>query len=158
MINLGFRSGKSMPNVYLELTPVDRIVEGLAIMLTVAAWVLAIVFYFDLASPPSKLFIAPIVMTLLVVVFLWASRAPIRFYSFPVKLNERNYVMQYFIATRFTRVVGLLGCLIILCGLFVELEPIFDMAPGFFLNMMYGVTGFFILSFIVYYVFAFRYR
>lgn len=158
MINLGFRSGKSMPNVYLELTPVDRILEGLAIMLTVAAWVLAIVFYFNLAHPPSQLFISPIMMTVMVIVFLWASRAPIRFYNFPVKLNERNYVMQYFIASRFTRVASLIVCLMTFCGLLMELAWVLGVAEGVFLIMLHIITGILLLSFIVYYVLAFRYR
>lgn len=158
MINLGFRSGRNMPNVYLELTPVDRILEGLSVLLTVAAWILAILFYFGLVTPPSQLFVSPITMTVLVVVFLWASRAPIRFYNFPVKLNERNYVMQYFIATRFTRAVSLILCLMTFCGLFIELGWMFGVSDGFFLNMMHVIAGFLFLSFLVYYFLAFRHR
>ncbi|WP_163173125.1 hypothetical protein [Bacteroides sp. 51] len=147
-----------MPNVYLELTLIDRILEGLAILFTVAAWILATVVYFGVVSPPSKLFVSPIAMTVAMIVFLWASRAPIRFYNFPVKLNERNYVMQYFIATRFTRVVSLIICLMSFCGLFMELEWVFGMTQGFFQLMMHIVLGVLLLSFVFYYIFAFRNR
>lgn len=158
MINLGFYSGKKMPNVYLELTIVDRILEGLTVLFTAAAWVIAIVFYFSLASRPDRLFYAPIGMTVFVVIFLWASRAPIRFYNFPVKLNELNYMMQYFIATRFARVVNLIGCLLFFCGLFIDLESISGATSGVFTILLHVVLGFFLLSFVGYYILAFRRR
>lgn len=158
MINLGFYSGRNMPPVYLEPKSVDRILEGISILLMAAAWVMAIVFYYDLPSPSGRLFINPGVMVVLTVMFLWASRAPIRLYNFPVKLNERNYVMQYLIASRFTRVVNLFGNLIFFCGLFVEVEPLFDVRIGFFRMIMGAVGGLLLVAFIGYYIFAFRYR
>jgi len=158
MINLGFKSGRDMPNVYLELAPMDRILEGLCILLTAAAWVLAVLFYFDSPSPSGRLFISPGAMTAFTVIFFWASRAPIRLYNFPVKLNERNYVMQYLIATRLSRVVGLIGNLILFFGLFIELAPQLGVESDIFLYLMHLGGGLLLASLIVYYILAFRNR
>lgn len=158
MINLGFNSGKGMPNVYVELTIVDRILEGVAVMLATAAWVLALVFYFEHPTLSAKLFISPVLITVLLGVFLWASRAPIRFYNFPVKLTEQNYVMQYFIASRFVRILTPVLCLLIFFCLFVEVEYLLPVAPGLFLLFVHGITMLLLFSFIGYYVIAFRHR
>ena len=158
MINLGFNSGKDMPNVYVELSPIDRILEGLVILLMAAAWVLAIVFYFDSPLPSSRLFIGPCAMIVFTVVFIWASRAPIRLYNFPVKLNERNYVMQYVIASRFTRVVNLIGNLTLFCTLLIELEAQLNVSQGLFTIFMHVTVGLLLLSFVGYYILAFRSR
>jgi len=158
MINLGFNSGKGLPNVYVELTPIDRILEGLAVLLMTAAWVLAIVFYYNSPVGSTRLFIGPCSMIVFTVVFIWASRAPIRLYSFPVKVNERNYVMQYVIASRFTRVINLIGNLTLFCTLLIELESQLNVSQGLFTTCMYATFGLLLLSFVVYYFFAFRYR
>jgi len=158
MINLGFNSGKDMPNVYVELTPIDRILEGLAVLLMTAAWVLAIVFYFNSPVPSGRLFIGPCAMIVFTVVFIWASRAPIRLYNFPVKVNERNYVMQYVIASRFTRVINLIGNLTLFCTLLIELESQLNVPQGLFTIFMHVTVGLLVLSFAGYYFFAFRYR
>lgn len=158
MINLGFRSGRNMPDVYVELTPIDRILEGLVALLVVAVWVLAVVFYFDSPLLSSQLFIRPCIMIVSAVLFLWASRAPIRFYNFPVKLNERNYVMQYIIASRFTRVVSVIVTLILCWEFFINLEPQLNISHGLFSTFEHITIGLLLLSFVGYYVFAFRYR
>lgn len=158
MINLGFRSGKNMPNVYLEPTIIDRILEGVGILIATVTWVLAIIESFELPTQQGKIFILPSVMTFWIAMFLWTSRAPIRFYGSPVKLNERNYVMQYLIATRFTRVVSLIGCLAFFCNYFLELRNLLGVEPGIFPVLMYVFAGLLLLSFIGYYIIAFLNR
>lgn len=158
MINLGFNSGRKMPNVYLELSPIDRIIEGLSVLFVAAAWVLAIVFYYDLPSPPARLFISPGSMTVMTLLFLWLSRAPIRFYNFPVKLNERNYVMQYLLASRLTRTMSLIMNLLLFWGLFIEVEYFWGVPTGTFSILMTISGGLMIVSLVVYYIFAFRNR
>lgn len=158
MINLGFNSGNGMPNVRLELAPIDRILEGVAALLTIAAWILALVFYFRLSASGPRLFIAPCVMVALTAALIWSSRAPIRYYNFPVKLNERNYVMQYFIASRFIRILNIIANLMVFFGLFSELESSLNVPSGLFSLFMYIASGLMFLSLVGYYIFAFRNR
>lgn len=158
MINFGFKSGKNMPNVYLELTPLDRILEGLIVLFAVAAWVLTLVLYYNSSLPTKHLFIVSSVITMFTLLFLWSSRAPIRFYNFPVILNERNYVMQYFIASRFTRIIGLLLNPLLFFQAMITIEPGLNIPPGFFLIIVCAFTVLLLASFIGYYIVAFRHR
>lgn len=158
MINLGFYSGQNMPSVSIGLTVVDRILEGAAILIGVATWVLAVMFYFRLPVAPQLLFVAPAAITLCTAAFLWASRAPIRFYNFAVKLTENNYIMQLFLARRCVRAINVIANSMLLCTLLMEVEHTFDTVPGLFELLVYVFCGLLLIALIVYYIFAFRYK
>lgn len=158
MINLGPHSGGNMPPVYLPPTLIDRIMELLSILLAVAVWVLVILFHSNLQVAPQKLFSPPVIMTVLSVLFLWSSRAPIRFYNFPVRLTERNYVMQLFLARRLSRVVSIIINLLFLCTVLNEAESLFAVKAGLFAMLRVVCIVLIVLSLAVYYFFAFRYK
>lgn len=97
----------------------------------------------------------PVIMTMTNIMLLWSGRAPIRYYNFPVKLNERNYVMQYFIAGRFVRIANLIVNLMMF-GLFTG--ALLEVKHWFFVFLTPVAIGMLLISLIVYRIIAYRYR
>lgn len=158
MINLGFHSGKNTPPVFLPPALPDRIMEIVSALIVISTWILAIVIYMRYSVPSMPLFAAPIAMTCATAAFLFAGRAPIRYYNFPVKLTERNSMIQLFLARRFLRVVGIIVNLLLLCVVMSEAEYLFDVQTELFTIVTFAFSGLIMCAFVIYYIFAFRYK
>lgn len=158
MINLGRNSGKGMPNVHLNPALIDFIIEGLSILLGIVACVITIIYYPKLSVKLSQFWLFPLFVMLLTVLFLWLSRAPIRFYNFPVKLTEQNYVRQYWIASRLTRTIGLILNLLMLFSVLMETKAVLGQSPTVFFIMFKVSIVLIFLALGVYYYFALRNR
>ena len=97
MLNLGPYSTKEFPNIRVYPTVIDRILEGVAVLLAVAAWGCAIWVYThaeDKIVANFSLFAAGLgTFCLLLVGF--SAYLPIRWIRFPVRITERNVAVQY---------------------------------------------------------------
>ena len=113
MLNLGPYSTKEFPNIRVYPTVIDRILEGVAVLLAVAAWGCAIWVYThaeDKIVANFSLFAAGLgTFCLLLVGF--SAYLPIRWIRFPVRITERNVAVQYLMAVRIARILNV--CLIL---------------------------------------------
>lgn len=157
IINFGRYPGKGMPNIYIPATLIDRILEGIAILLATAVWVLALVFCQDSLSPEG-LFMIAVVVTLCTGLFLWCSRAPVHLINFPVRPTEQNIESQYWLMAKFARVMSIIMNLLFLFVQFSNLETILDVEKGLFSHLA-AMTGILLgVAFLVYFMVARRYR
>lgn len=159
MINLGPFSGKDMPEVRMPAQIVDRILEVLAFLLVLSVWILAWVYWGELSSESkNKLLTLCVVDGLLFGMLFWSSYAPIRFFNFPVRPTQRNVVSQYWLATKLTRTLNVIGTALILfvtCG---ELSSFWSVKANLF-SVCIAATGcLMVVSFLVYFLLARRWR
>lgn len=151
MINLGSYSGKNCPEVRYRPTALDRILEGAALFILLATWVCIYWLYTrkgGALSPNVWVMGGTSVFTFIIMGI--SSYLPVRFFNFPVRVNERNIVIQYLLAVRLTRVMNIIMCLTFLSAVFLDYYKI---AFYFFI----ATFALLILAFIGYYVLAFRY-
>ena len=124
MLNLGPYSAKEFSNIRIHPTIVDRIMEGTAALLAVAAWVCAIWVYLhvdDKVIANFSLLSAGLGTFSLLAVGATAY-LPIRFVHFPVRITERNVATQFFLAIRFARVLNVFIVLLFLVLVFNKVE------------------------------------
>ena len=132
MLNLGPYSAKEFSNIRIHPTIVDRIMEGTAALLAVAAWVCAIWVYLhvdDKVIANFSLLSAGLGTFSLLAVGATAY-LPIRFVHFPVRITERNVATQFFLAIRFARVLNVFIVLLFLVLVFNKVEEEYGIPQG----------------------------
>ena len=126
MLNLGPYSTKEFPNIRVYPTVIDRILEGVAVLLAVAAWGCAIWVYThaeDKIVANFSLFAAGLgTFCLLLVGF--SAYLPIRWIRFPVRITERNVAVQYLMAVRIARILNVCLTLLFLTLVFSKVEEV----------------------------------
>lgn len=155
MINLGFRSsGKGLPNVHIPLSVTDYVLLGVSVTILLGIGVLMLIHRDALTGDCYGSAGIALVMTIM----LWVStRLPVRFFNYPVRVNEQNIVRQHFLACRFVRIVSIICNLLFLhlltgqLGLDWEPQAVKQVAEFVFLGML-------VAGFIGYYIMAFRWR
>ena len=158
MLNLGPYSAKEFSNIRIHPTIVDRIMEGTAALLAVAAWVCAIWVYLhvdDKVTANFSLLSAGLGTFSLLAVGATAY-LPIRFVHFPVRITERNVATQFFLAIRFARVLNVFIVLLFLVLVFNKVEEEYGIPQG--LCDMLTAGCLLALVLIGYYILAFNYR
>lgn len=156
MINLGPYSGADMQNIYIRGTWADRILEAIAVLLSISMWVLAILWSGKTPGNPRDWFAIAIGSTVITGLLFWSAYAPIRFIRFPVRLTKQNVWWQYRIATKYVRVVNIIINGILLSSALPKLR--YGLEPEIVQLVTFGGIAAFILSLIGYYLVAFRYR
>lgn len=155
IVKFGSYSGSSYPNLRFHPSLPDRILEGAVSLLLLA--VLGTTFYFHfkihwVGVEPSFGWMmagASFFTTLLLGV---SAYLPMRCYSFPFRLTDRNAGVQCMLAVRTVRVMNIL-----LNG--VLLSCLLSVADVGFSKLPVSVCGVLLaLTFIVYYVLAYKYR
>ena len=152
MINLGPFSGSNCPNVRFHPVLIDRILEGVAILLFLTTCGCILWLHIqggELLIP--NVWLAGGVSLLCLILMGVCSYLPVRFYNFPVRVNERNIGVQYQIAVRLTRVMNVVLNLMFLSGAFLEY---YELAKVFF----FGSFALLTLALLGYYFFAFKYK
>lgn len=152
MINLGPYSGKNCPNVRYSPNIIDRVLEGAALLVLLVIWGNIYWLYTQKAGVlSSSVWITGGMSVLIFCIMEFCSYAPVRWINFPVPVSERNIAVQYMLAVRFTRVVNIDICLMFLSATFLDY---YWMARVFF-----GISlGLLAISFIIYYIMAFKYK
>lgn len=158
MINLGFHSGRNMPSVYIKPALVDYILDGLSISFTISVWILTLVSFWKLPDQSHEFPLNQILLLICTAICLWAARAPIRYYNFPVKLTEKNCVMQLFLARRCVRAINVAINIMFLFLLFDDLEGLFNIQTELFAIISYVLSFLILIILAVYYIFAFRFK
>lgn len=158
MINLGRYSGKGLPNVYIPLTLIDWILTGVAIAIMLAIWIMIAIYYQELSTGRYDFLVLTGACLLITILFIWSARAPVRFVNFPVRINEENIQRQYFLMSRFMRIVNVVLNLLFLCLFLRELETYWEIKKGLFEVISFVLLGLLGVAFVGYYVMAFRWR
>lgn len=160
MLNLGPYSAKDFSGIRIHPTMVDRILEGIAILFSVAAWACAVWVYLHVEDKgvANFSFLAAGLSTFCLLLTGATAYLPIRWIRFPVPITERNIATQYFLATRIARCLNVIIVLLFLVLVFSEVEVEFGIPQGL-CNMVTAVIGgLLVLALIVYYIFAFKYK
>lgn len=160
MLNLGPYSTKEFSNIRVYPTIVDRIMEGTAALLAVAAWVCAIWVYLhvdDKVIANFSLLSAGLGTFSLLAVGATAY-LPIRFVHFPVRITERNVATQFFLAIRFARVLNVFIVLLFLVLVFNKVEEEYGIPQGLCDMLTAGAGCLLAIVLIGYYILAFKYR
>ncbi|MDL2212453.1 hypothetical protein LJC21_00030 [Bacteroides sp. OttesenSCG-928-E20] len=158
MINLGRYKATGLPNVHLPLTALDWVLTGLAVALMLTIWVLIALFYPVLSVRGYDFFASGGASVLITVLFIWSARAPVRFINFPVRVHEQNIERQYFLMSRFMRVITVVMNLLFLFVLLGNLEAHWGIKEGTFAFVSFAILAILVASFVVYYVMAMRWR
>lgn len=152
MINLGPFSGSNCPNVRFRPALIDRILEGVAILLFLTTCGCILWLHIQGGELPiPNVWLAGGVSLLCLILMGVCSYLPVRFYNFPVRVNERNIGIQYLLAVRLTRIMNVVLNLMFLSGAFLEY---YELAKVFF----FGSFALLALAFLGYYFLAFKYK
>lgn len=152
-LNLGRHYASDDLSVNFTPSVIDRILEVVAIVFGLAAFAMA--FYWIIKEPekPLLIWLIPILIPFAIYQLYRQGYAKIQRIGFPVRITKQNLGIQYLLAVRLARVLNIFVGGSFLCA---TLNLVY--------NMMYlpiisiGLVVLMLLSFIVYYFFAFRYR
>jgi len=161
MINLGRHrySEKNITHLHVHPTMFDWVLRVLSALTTLSIWILIAVFYETLAHTNNDFWVfggASLFVTLLFL--LTESKASIRWYNFPFKVNDQNVWRQFFLAKRFMRVVCLELNLIFLLRILASLGGYWDINPRLFDIFSFATLQIIFISMIVYFILAYRWR
>ena len=160
MLNLGPYSTKEFPNIRVYPTVIDRILEGVAVLLAVAAWGCAIWVYTHAEDKIVANFslLAAGLGTFCLLLVGFSAYFPIRWIRFPVRITERNVAVQYLMAVRIARILNVCLTLLFLTLVFSKVEVEYGIPQGLCNIITGAVGGLLILVLIVYYILAFKYK
>jgi len=160
MLNLGPYSAKEFSGIRVHPTIVDRIMEGVAVLLAVAAWVCAIWVYFHVEDKVTANFslLSAGLGTFSLLAIGATAYLPVRFVHFPVRITERNIATQFFLAVRLARVMNIVIVLLFLVLVFNKVEVEYGIPQGLCNMITAGVGCLLVIVMIVYYVLAFKYK
>lgn len=156
MLNLGPYSAKEFSNIRIRPTIVDRILEGIAALLAVVAWVCAVWVYLhvtDKVTANSSFSYAGLGTFALLVIGI-SAYLPIRWMHFPVRITKRNVGVQSFLAVRIVRVMNIFIALLSPVLIFKEVEVGYGIPQGLCNILIAVVSGLLVLALIVYYILA----
>lgn len=152
MINLGSYSGKNCPDVRFRPALMDRLLEGIALLLVLATWV--VIGWLSIQKEESLLSAVWVAGGCSLFSFLLlggSAYLPVRFINFPVRVTERNVAVQYLLAVRFVRVLNIVISLVMLALVLV----LYDAWGRLLFFVSFVLMG---LAIIGYYVLAFKYK
>lgn len=158
MINLGRYSGKGLPNVYIPFALIDWILTGVAVAIMLAIWIMIAIYYKELSTGRYDFLVSGGACLLITILFIWSARAPVRFVNFPVRVNEENIQRQYFLMSRFMRIANVVLNLLFLFLFLSELEAYWGIKRGLFETASFIVLVLLVVSFIIYYVMAYKWK
>ncbi len=158
MLNLGFYSGKNAPAVRLVPTRLDRMMELMALLLLVAAWVLVLIPYFKGAIDTERWLTSMILSTVMFAWVAWTGYMPVHLIKFPVRVHEGNVVIQYLYATRFGRVLNILLQLCCVSSVFYFAGAYYGISYETVKWIFLIVAVLFMVAMIIYYILAIHHR
>lgn len=160
MLNLGPYSAKEFSGIRIHPTVVDRMMEGVAALFAVAAWVCAIWVYLHVENKVTANFslLSAGLGTFSFLAIGATAYLPIRFVHFPVRITQQNVATQFFLAIRFARVLNIMIVLLFLVLVFNKVEVEYGIPQGLCNMLTAGVGCLLAIVLIVYYILAFRYK
>lgn len=159
MINLGRYKAKGLQEVRVPLSMPARVLTVLSILIMIAIWVLTTIYY--IRNPEIQnhdMLVWGGASTVITVLLLVSLRMPAKSFNFPFRVNQFNIGRQLYLAKNLVVVAMLELNLIMLCRMLDGLgfgweSPyrVFDMISFVFLSLL-------LVTFISYFVMAFRWR
>lgn len=152
MINLGSYSGKDCPDVRFRPVLIDRMLEGIALLVVLATLTVVGWLYAQKGEPLSSAVWLSAGCSLFAFLLVGGSAyLPIRFINFPVRITERNVAVQYLLAVRLLRVLNIVLSLVLLARV-LTMYYVWGKLLFFAAFLLLG------LALAGYYVLAFRYK
>lgn len=160
MLNLGPYSVKEFSGIRIHPTVVDRIMEGVAALFAVAAWVCAIWVYLHVEDKVTANFslLSAGLGTFSLLAIGATAYLPIRFVHFPVRITQQNVAIQFFLAIRLARVLNIMIVLLFLVLVFNKVEVECGIQQGLCNMLTAGVGCLLAIVLIGYYILAFKYK
>ena len=155
------------PIVHIKFTRNDYISESLSIIAFLAMWLLTfyaiviaslpdtIPIHFNLKGTPDgygkklNLLITPLVSTVIYIGMTIINRYP-HLFNYPVKINEKNAVEQYLLATRIIRLIKLVIMLLFFIIKFFIIKSVLYNRPFVAFWFVLIIPAFFYVLFIFY--------
>lgn len=160
MLNFGPYYTDEFPGLRVSPTLVDRVLEGIAILLAIAGWVCATWVYLHVADKDvaKSSFLFAGLATFCMLVIGVCAYLPARFVKFPVRITKNNVATQFFLAVRTSRVLNIFIVLLFLTLVFKRVEVECGIPQGTCNLLTIIITSLLLLTLIVYYVFAFKFK
>ncbi|HOG67324.1 MAG TPA: DUF1648 domain-containing protein [Bacteroidales bacterium] len=162
-----FIKKENRPIVHIKFTRNDYISESLSIIAFLAMWLLTfyaiviaslpdtIPIHFNLKGTPDgygkklNLLITPLVSTVIYIGMTIINRYP-HLFNYPVKINEKNAVEQYLLATRIIRLIKLVIMLLFFIIEFFIIKSVLYNRPFVAFWFVLIIPAFFYVLFIFY--------
>jgi hypothetical protein len=162
-----FIKKENRPIVHIKFTRNDYISESLSIIAFLAMWLLTfyaiviaslpgtIPIHFNLKGAPDgygkklNLLITPLVSTVIYIGMTIINRYP-HLFNYPVKINEKNAVEQYLLATRIIRLIKLVIMLLFFIIEFFIIKSVLYNRPFVAFWFVLIIPAFFYVLFIFY--------
>lgn len=158
MINLGRYSGADLPNVRIQPRLLDWVMEAISVLVWISLLCITFLYRQEISGMGGgKNFILPGISTLITLLFLWSARAPIRYFNFPVRVTERNYVTQLILAVRFCRVVSIQLNITFLLRFLADCVVQDEVVKRYLHGCSATLIVLLLVSFIIYFLIARRY-
>ncbi|MDD3038976.1 hypothetical protein [Bacteroides sp.] len=160
MIRFGYHSAPDKAISLPKMRVLDYVMEYTVIFVFVVTGILTLFYYSQLSGKSlTECWTNAGLIVLLVGSYLFVRRVSIQFYRFPVHITERNVYVQFFLASRAIRVILMM---VLFMEFFLQLElfavNIWNIGKDiFFILITCALVGL-IVTLIVYYILAIRYR
>lgn len=156
MINLGRYFVDDELSIRFTPSVIDRILEVVAIVISVVAFGLACYGIYTLPiKPPILLWLCPFVIPLMTFVLYRLGYASPQKISFPFRITKQNLGMQYLLAVRLSRVLNIILSLMVLCSvLTLVAQPHQSVLPKIILLLSLLM----LVCLVIYFILAYRYR
>lgn len=152
-------SSNEFPNLRIRPQLSDRILEAVTLSIVVATWAYILYAYFN--SPnreTSSHLLAYLAFGLPPLLLCAIAYLPIRFWVFPVRINAKNVVTQFFLVQRWFRVFNILASLLFLLIVVEGVGINFDIAEELIPLIAKAILILMLVTVIVYYIIASRYN
>lgn len=159
MINLGRYRTKGFPELRLPFTMTDRIFTILSVIIMLVIWILTTFFY--IRNPETQDLGVIVwggtssIITLLLYISL---RMSSRMFNFPVRVTEYNLARQFFLARRLVGIAMLELNFTMLFRMLDIFSPIWVGEYRLYDILSFVMVGLLFVTFIIYFITAFRWR
>lgn len=156
LINLGKNYVGDELSVRFVPSVIDRILEVVAIVISVVAFGFACYGIYSLAiKPPILLWLCPLAIPVMTFVLYRLGYASPQKITFPFRITKQNLGMQYLLAVRLSRVLNIFFSLMILCSVLTLVVQTYNTILS---GIILLLTLLMLVCLVVYFILAYRYR
>ena len=154
-INLGRYYVDDELSVRFTPSIVDRILEVVAIVINIVAFVLACYAVYSLPERSIVLCLTPLVIPIMAFVFYKLGYASPQKIAFPFRITKQNLGIQYFLAVRLSRVLAIFFSLMVLCSVLTLMAQTYNSTLPVIILLLSLLM---LVCLVVYFILAYRYR
>ncbi|MDO4164432.1 MAG: hypothetical protein Q4D56_08605 [Bacteroides sp.] len=138
-------------NVRYQPGWVDHMLEGLAVLVEMVIWICIYRLYLKEGNVSPEVWTMGGTSLFSLILLGVCAYVPVRYYNFPFRVNERNMGVQYALAVKLIRGLNVVLGLMFLACVFVPYYPNASLFVSLSVVLM-------VILFIVYAIFAYKYR